>query len=115
MPSARVAAPRTLAKNTADVPASVPSAPINVCVARMADAPNSASKAPDTIISNRSMSSPPRSIQASRLSLDAAEAEMAGRGIDRLGVARRRAIATAIARRTEKRAALDHLARNLDV
>src|SRR3990172_4798086 len=56
MPSANVAAPRTLAKNTADAPPSVPSAPINVCVARMADAPKAPSNPPDTII--RSLSIP---------------------------------------------------------
>ena len=48
-------------------------------------------------------------------SLDATETEMAGRGVCRLGVARRRTIAPAIARRAEERAALDHLARDLDI
>ena len=51
----------------------------------------------------------------SPFAFDAAEAEMAGRGVDRLGVARGGAIAAAIARRAEKRAAFDHLARNLDI
>src|SRR6478735_6882679 len=40
---------------------------------------------------------------------------MAGRRIDGFGVARRGAIAAAIVRRTEMRAALEHLARNADV
>ena len=46
---------------------------------------------------------------------DAAEADMAGRGVDRLGVARGRAIAAAIVRRAQMRAALQHLARNADL
>src|SRR6266436_4187657 len=48
-------------------------------------------------------------------SLDAAKSEMAGRGIYRLGVARRRTIAAAIVRRAQMRTALDHLAWNPDV
>ena len=40
---------------------------------------------------------------------------MAGRRVDRLGMARGRSIAAAIIRRAEMRAALDHLARNPDV
>ena len=40
---------------------------------------------------------------------------MAGRGIDRLGMARRRPVAAAVVRRAEMRAALEHLARNFDV
>src|SRR5262245_30361421 len=43
------------------------------------------------------------SLQAA-LPLDAAEADMTGRGIDRLRVARRRPVATAVVRRTEMRA-----------
>src|SRR6266851_10226252 len=43
---------------------------------------------------------------------DAAEADMAGRGIDRLGVARCGAIAPAIVGRAKVRAALQHLAWN---
>ena len=37
---------------------------------------------------------------------------MAGRGVDILGMARRRAVAPAVVRRTEVRAALEHLARD---
>ncbi len=40
---------------------------------------------------------------------------MAGRGVDRLGVPRRRAIAAAIIRRAKMRSALNHLARDLDL
>src|SRR5262245_41424124 len=49
------------------------------------------------------------------LPADAAEADVRGRGIDRLCMTRRRPIAAAIIRRTQMRAALDHLAGNLDV
>src|SRR5262249_58966759 len=45
---------------------------------------------------------------------DAAEAEMASRGVDRLGVARGGPVAAAIIRRTEMRAALYDLARDFD-
>src|SRR5687768_2804412 len=45
---------------------------------------------------------------------DAAEADVAGGGVDRLGVARGRAVAAAVARRAQVRAALDDLARNAD-
>src|SRR4051794_24305905 len=40
---------------------------------------------------------------------------MAGRGVDRLGMTRGRSIAAAIVWRAQMRAALDHLAWNLDV
>lgn len=46
---------------------------------------------------------------------DAAEAEMAGGGIDRLCHARRRPVAAAIIRRAQIRAALHHFARYFDV
>ena len=46
---------------------------------------------------------------------DAAKSEMTGRGIDRLGVPRRRPVTAAIVRRAQMRAALDHLARDFDV
>src|SRR4029453_5645454 len=42
----------------------------------------------------------------------AAEADMAGRGVDRLGMARRRTIAPAIVGRAEMGAAFQHLARD---
>src|SRR5882757_8238498 len=45
----------------------------------------------------------------------AAKPEMARRGIDRFRVPRRRAVAAAIVRRAQMRAALDHLARNPDI
>jgi hypothetical protein len=45
----------------------------------------------------------------------AAEPDMAGRGIDRLGVPRGRAVSAAIVRRAEVRAALEDRERNLDV
>src|SRR4051812_21841375 len=45
----------------------------------------------------------------------AAEADMTGRGVDRLGVARGGAIAAAIVRRTEMRAAFQDFARDADV
>ena len=44
---------------------------------------------------------------------DAAEAEMAGRGVDRLGLPRRGAITQAVVRSAEVRSALDHLRRGL--
>jgi len=44
---------------------------------------------------------------------DTAEAEMAGRGVDRLGVTRRWPVASAIVRCAKMRAALNHLARDL--
>src|SRR5258707_12561724 len=53
--------------------------------------------------------------RAGGFSLDAAKPEIAGRGIYRLGVARRRTIAAAIVRRAQVRTALDHLAWNPDV
>src|SRR6476646_8960829 len=43
------------------------------------------------------------------------EADMAGRGIDRLGMSGRRPVAAAVARRAEMRAPLQHLARNADI
>src|SRR5216683_1726662 len=43
---------------------------------------------------------------------DAAEADMAGRGVDRLGMARRGPIAPAIVGRAEVRAAFQHFARD---
>src|SRR5688572_3218666 len=46
---------------------------------------------------------------------DAAKSKMAGRGIDRLGMPRRRPVAAAVVRRAQMRAALDDLARYLDV
>src|SRR5580700_7603401 len=46
---------------------------------------------------------------------DTAKADMAGRGVDRLGVARRRAVAAAIIRCAEVRAALQNLAWNANV
>src|SRR4029453_9263646 len=54
------------------------------------------------------------SVPARALAPDAAKAKMAGRGVDRLGVAGCGAVAAAITRRAEMRAALDRLARNLD-
>src|SRR3954465_345235 len=45
----------------------------------------------------------------------AAKPEMAGGGVDRLGMARGGPIAPAVVRRAQMRAALDHLARDLDV
>src|SRR5258708_1328993 len=47
--------------------------------------------------------------------LHAAETDMARRSIDRFGMARRRAIAPAIVRRAQMRAALQYFAGNLDV
>ena len=55
MPSPKVAAPNTRAKNILAVSASVPSAPINRPGASKAESPNNASKPPDTIINSRSM------------------------------------------------------------
>src|SRR5215218_5990947 len=46
---------------------------------------------------------------------DASKTQMAGRGVERLGVSRRRAITAAVIGRAEMRAALDDLARDLDV
>src|SRR5215469_18812420 len=46
---------------------------------------------------------------------DAAKADVAGGGIDRLGVARGRPVAATVIRRTKVRATLQHLARNADV
>src|SRR5215831_11317864 len=46
---------------------------------------------------------------------DTTESKVAGGSVDRLGVARRRAVAPAIVRRAQVRAALDDLARNPDV
>src|SRR5215469_437172 len=46
---------------------------------------------------------------------DAAEADVARRGVDGLGVTRRRTVATAVVRSAQMRAALQHLARNADV
>src|SRR5215469_3945200 len=46
---------------------------------------------------------------------DAAEADVAGGGIDGLGVARRRTVAAAVIGRAQVRAALEHLARDADV
>ena len=42
---------------------------------------------------------------------DAAKADVAGRGVDRLALPRRRPVAEAVVGRAEMRAALDHLAR----
>src|SRR6516225_3124885 len=46
---------------------------------------------------------------------DAAEADVAGGGVDGLGVARRRTIAATVIRGAQMRAALQYLARNADV
>src|SRR5215469_2626773 len=46
---------------------------------------------------------------------NAAKADMAGRGVDRVCVPRRRAVAPAVIRRAQMRAALQHLARNRNV
>src|SRR6516165_4967213 len=46
---------------------------------------------------------------------DAAKTDVAGGGVDGLGVARRRTVAAAIVRRAQMRAALQDLARNADV
>src|SRR5580704_10654035 len=48
------------------------------------------------------------------LSNDASEADVACRGIDRLGVARGRTVPAAIVRGAQMRAAFEHLARNFD-
>src|SRR6185295_9347510 len=45
---------------------------------------------------------------------DTAKSHVARRGVDRLRVTRRRSVAAAIVRRTQVRAALEHLARNPD-
>src|SRR5262249_10608887 len=50
-----------------------------------------------------------------RRSPDAAKADVACRGVDRLRVARRRPVAAAVIGRAQIGAALEHLARNLDV
>ena len=57
-----------------------------------------------------------RSLRAARRSAahDAAEPEVAGRGVDRLRKARGRPVAAAVVGRAQVRAALDHLARNAD-
>src|SRR5262245_11628461 len=52
---------------------------------------------------------------AAWISHHAAKAEVACRGVDRLGMPRGGPIATAIVRRAQMRAALDHLARDFDV
>src|SRR5262245_3230993 len=49
------------------------------------------------------------------LPYDAAEPDMAGRGVDRLGVAGSRPVAAAVVGRAQEGAALEHLARNPDV
>src|SRR5215471_10584521 len=46
---------------------------------------------------------------------DAAEADVAGGGVDGLGVARRRTVAAAVIGRAQVRAALQYLARDADV
>jgi hypothetical protein len=46
---------------------------------------------------------------------DAPKSDVAGRRVDRLHMARGRAVAAAIIRRAEMRAALDHLSRNFDL
>src|ERR1700731_2579010 len=48
------------------------------------------------------------------LTQDATETDMARRGVHRPGMTRGRAVAAAVIRRTEVRAALQHLTRNLD-
>src|ERR1700730_18340581 len=55
-----------------------------------------------------------RSSGRPRLTQDAAETNMARRGVHRLGMTRGRAVAAAVIRRTEVRAALQHLTRNHD-
>src|SRR5690349_23126995 len=55
-----------------------------------------------------------RSSRGCRLSNDAAETHMARRGVHRLGMTRGRAVTAAVIRRTQVRAALQHLTRNLD-
>src|SRR5271165_6663346 len=53
-------------------------------------------------------------IARSRLTNDATETDMAGRGVHRLGMTRGRTVAAAIIRCTQVRAAFQHLTRNLD-
>ena len=52
---------------------------------------------------------------AGRSRCHAAKSDVARRRVDRLGMTRGRAVAAAIARRAQMRAALEHLARNFDV
>src|SRR6185312_9146944 len=54
-------------------------------------------------------------VNGERRPRDAAEADMAGRSVDRLGVARGRAVAAAVMGGAEMRAALQDLAGNSDV
>src|SRR6516162_2747157 len=51
---------------------------------------------------------------AGELANNTTEADMARRGVDRLRMSRRRTVTAAVVRRTQMRAALQHLARNLD-
>src|ERR1700740_2989013 len=54
------------------------------------------------------------SSRRSRLTSDATKTDMARRGVDRLRMTRSRAVAAAVIRRAQVRAALQHLARNPD-
>jgi hypothetical protein len=76
--------------------------------------PAPAMKASPSALSSR-MPAWRRLPNAERRPHHAAEADMAGRSIDRLAMPRRRAIPAAAIRRAEVRAALQHLSRNPDV